>query len=152
VDVKLINPFIDAIADIMPQLGFQKVEKVGLEVIGSHVANLGVMSLVGVMGAVKGNVIYNIESEVAKKIASTMMMGMPVQELDAMAQSAISELANMLCANASIKLANIGISTDISPPTLLFGDDVSIKVATDKVLAIRMMVDGLPLNVNIAIE
>ena len=36
----------------------------------------------------------------AKDIASRMMMGMPVVELDAMARSALSELGNMMMGNA----------------------------------------------------
>lgn len=151
-DVKIVNPFIDAIAEVLPQLGFQSITKRGLDVRGSSIPNLGVMVLVGIAGSVKGNVIYNFELESAKKIASTMMMGMPVPELDDMAQSAISELANMLCANSSIKLANMGINTDISTPTLMVGSDATLKVAVDKVLAVKMAVDGIGINVEIAID
>jgi chemotaxis protein CheX len=41
-----------------------------------------------------------INQATAKKIASIMMTGRPVETLDDMAQSAISELANMISANA----------------------------------------------------
>lgn len=151
-DVKLVNPFIDAVADVLPQLGFKSIAKKGLDVKGSDVPSMGVMVLVGIAGEVKGNIIYNFELESAKKIASTMMMGMPVPEMDEMARSAISELANMLCANASIKLANMGFNTDISTPTLMFGNDVSLKVAVNKVLEVKMVVDGVDISVDVAIE
>jgi chemotaxis protein CheX len=151
-DVNVINSFVEAMATVMPQLGFQKVEKAGLELRDNLITNSGVMAQVGIMGQVKGNIIYNIESDTAKKIASTMMMGMPVAEFDEMAQSAISELANMLCANASIKLSGLGLSTDISPPTLLFGREVSLKVSVNKVVVVKMLIDDLPINIDIAIE
>lgn len=151
-DVRVVNPFVEAVAEVMPQLGFQSVEKVGLNVKGGNIPSMGVMALIGIAGAIKGNVIYNMELEDAKKIASTMMMGMPVNEFDEMAQSAISEMANMLCANASIKLSNLGINTDISTPTLMFGKDVSLKVAVNKVLAVQMVLDGISLSVDVAIE
>jgi chemotaxis protein CheX len=151
-DVNIINSFIDATMNVMPQLGFQKVERGSIELKSGNIACAGIMALVGIVGAVKGNIIYNIETEVAKKIASTMMMGAPVNELDAMAQSAISELANMLCANASIKLEKKGISADIAPPILMHGKDVFLKVAVDKVVTVNMLVDGLHIGIDIALE
>lgn len=151
-DVKIVNPFVEAVAEVMPQLGFQEITKRGLDVKGSSIPGSGVMVLVGIAGAVKGNIVYCFETESAKKIASTMMMGTPVADFDDMAQSAISELANMLCANASIKLANMGINTDISTPTLMFGQQVMLKVAVNKVLSVKLAVDGIDLSVDIALE
>lgn len=100
----------------------------------------------------KGNIIYGIDLESAKKIASTMMMGMPVSELDDMAQSAISELTNMLTANASINFSNMGKNINISTPTLIYGDKIEIKVNTDKVLCIKILVDDIPIEINVAIH
>ncbi len=57
--------------------------------------------IVGIVGDIKGNIVYSIDSEDALKIASTMMMGMEINVLDDMAKSAISELTNMLTANAA---------------------------------------------------
>lgn len=151
-DVRLINPFVEAVAEVMPQLGFKSVEKVGLEMKNGSIPGMGVMALIGVAGTIKGNVIYNMELDYAKQIASNMMMGTPVPELDDMAQSAISEMANMLCANASIKLSNMGIQTDISTPTIMVGNDVVLKVAVDKVLSIKIVLDGIPISVDVAIE
>lgn len=45
-----------------------------------------------------------------KEDCFTMMMGMPVIEFDDMAQSALSELSNMLTANAATSFAEMGIS------------------------------------------
>lgn len=53
-----------------------------------------------------------------------MMMGLPVEELNEMAQSALSELSNMLTANASINFSNIGVNVNISTPTLMYGQDI----------------------------
>ncbi|EET85637.1 CheC domain protein [Clostridium carboxidivorans P7] len=81
-----------------------------------------------------------------------MMMGMPVNELDDMAQSALSELTNMLTANASINLSEIGVNVNISTPTLLYGEDIQIKMNVDKILCIQLTVDDIPIDVNIALQ
>jgi chemotaxis protein CheX len=46
---------------------------------------------------------------------------MEVMEFDELAQSAISELSNMLAANSSMGLSEMGLNTDISTPTMMQG-------------------------------
>ena len=105
---------------------------------------------VGIVGEMKGNGVYYLDLENAKKVASTMMMGMPVDEFNEMAQSAISELANMLTANAATFFANIGITVDISTPTLLYGDQVAVKMNSSQILCIQLLADDIPFDINIA--
>ncbi|MCY6484112.1 chemotaxis protein CheX [Clostridium aestuarii] len=149
-DVKIVNPFIEAFFNIMPQIGFNDIKKKEIIVRNKNIKSIGVMINLGVVGDVKGNVIYGISVESAKKIASKMMMGMPVNELDDMAQSAISELTNMLTANASINFSNIGINTNISTPALMYGEDFQVKMNTDKILYVEVIVDDIPIEINIA--
>lgn len=151
-DVKYINPFVDSFLHVMPQLGFQEVKKQGIGVKGKSIRSLGVMMNLGIVGDIKGNIVYSLDSDSAKKIASTMMMGMPVNELDEMAQSALSELSNMLTANASTNLSQIGVNINISTPTLLYGSDFEAKMNTDTVLCINLSVDNIPVEINVALE
>lgn len=149
-DVKYINPFIEAFLSVMPQLGFEKVEKNNLSLKDCNLTYTGVIMTVGIVGEIKGNVIYYLDLESAKKVASTMMMGMPVDDFNEMAQSAISELANMLTANAATFFSNIGITVDISTPTLLYGDQVSVKMNSNQILCIQLLADNIPFDINIA--
>jgi len=150
VDVKYINPFIEAFLSVMPQLGFEKVEKTNLSLKDCSLTYTGVIMTVGIVGEIKGNVVYYLDLESAKKVASTMMMGMPVDDFNEMAQSAISELANMLTANAATFFSNIGITVDISTPTLLYGDQVSVKMNSSQILCIQLLADDIPIDINIA--
>ena len=149
-DVKYINPFIEAFLSVMPQLRFEKVEKTNLSLKDCNLTYTGVIMTVGIVGEIKGNVVYYLDLESAKKVASTMMMGMPVDDFNEMAQSAISELANMLTANAATFFSNIGITVDISTPTLLYGDQVSVKMNSNQILCIQLLADGIPIDINIA--
>jgi len=151
-DVKYVNPFIESFAIVMPQLGFASTQKTGIAVKGREIVNTGVVIVLGIVGEIKGNIVYAIDYDSAKKIASIMMMGMPVTELDEMAQSALSELTNMLTANAATAFSNIGIIIDISTPTLLYGDNISIKMSSEKVLSVKLQADDIPLEVNISFE
>lgn len=150
-DAKYINPFIDSFYNILPQIGFSNVTREDVTV-KNNVESLGILINLGIVGDIKGNIVYNIEGKMVKKIASKMMMGLPVEELNEMAQSALSELSNMLTANASINFSNIGVNVNISTPTLMYGQDIKIKLNTDKILNIKIVADDIPIDVNVAFE
>ncbi|ABS39561.1 chemotaxis protein CheX [Clostridium botulinum] len=150
-DAKYINPFIDSFYNVLPQIGFSNVTREDVA-IKNNVESLGILINLGIVGDIKGNIVYNIQGENGKKIASKMMMGLPVEELNEMAQSALSELSNMLTANASINFSNIGVNVNISTPTLMYGQDIKIKLNTDKILNIKIVADDIPIDVNIAFE
>lgn len=151
-DVAQITPFLEAVAKIMPELGFASVTRGKMSVsLTNKIASLGVMVIVGLAHQFRGNVVYNMSEESAKTIASKMMMGMPVPVFDAMAESAISELGNMLAANAATIFESRGAKMDISPPTLIAGQSYASTASNQQRIIIEMLVDGMPLEVNIAI-
>ncbi|MEI6100898.1 MAG: chemotaxis protein CheX [Eubacteriales bacterium] len=151
-DVKYVNPFIESFKTVMPQLGFNDIRKGDLSVNGQELVKTGVIILVGIVGAIKGNVVYCLDLEHAKQIASTMMMGMPVEEFDEMPQSALSEMMNMLTASAATCFYDLGVHIDISTPTLLHGKNISVKMSSPQVLCIQMLADEYPIEINIAFE
>lgn len=151
-DVKYINPFLDAFLSVMPQLGFSEVKKQSLVLKEKNIKSNGVMVILGIVGDVKGNVVYSLDVDSAKKIASVMMMGFPVNDFDDMAQSAVSELTNMLTATASMNFANIGTSINISTPTLMFGEDFEMKMNIDKIISVSLTVNNIPIEINIGLE
>lgn len=151
-DLKYANPFIESFTTIMPQLGYNKIQRGDLSEKGQELINSGVNIIVGIVGEIKGNVVYSIDLENAKSIASTMMMGMPVDELDEMSKSALSELANMLTAGAATAFYDMGIKVDISTPTLLEANNIVIKMSSNQVLSVRLLADDTPIEINIAFE
>jgi len=150
-DVNHINPVLEAFNNIMPQLGINEIKKNGVSVKGKYIKSIGVVIIIGLIGDVKGNIIYGMSVDTAKKIASIMMMGMPVEKFDELPQSAISELVNMLTANIAMNFSNDNINVDISTPTLIEGDFTASSNA-DKVLCVEMGVDGMVIEVNISLE
>ena len=151
-DVRLINPFIGAVTGIMPQIGFSNITRKGISLKEKKFMVSGVVLTLGIVGDKKGNVVYSIDMDGAKKIASTMMMGMPVEELDDMSKSALSELSNMLTANASINFSTDGINVDISVPTMMYGEEIEINLQKDNIVCIDFDVDGIVLSVNVALD
>ncbi len=147
-----MNPFVESFVTVMPQLGFHDVKKGKLGVKSRDLIASGLIIIVGIVGELRGNIVYCIGIEDAKKVASTMMMGMPVSDFDDLSRSALSELTNMLTANAATSFSRMGIVIDISTPTLLYGENISVEMSSNQVLSVELIVDEMPIEVDIAFE
>ncbi len=120
--VEYINPFMlgamsvaDTVAQVRLSPGKPSIAKLGFD--DSHV-----LIMLGLTGEMQGQIILDFTVEKACSMASAMMMGMPVTDLDEMSLSAISEFGNMVMGTAATKLAANGIVTDITPPTVARGN------------------------------
>jgi len=108
--------------------------------------------MIGVTGRIKGQVCFELSEEIAKKIASSMMGGMPITELDYISMSAVSEMGNMIMGNASMILANKAIHIDITPPSLLTGENIEMLGKVPTIIA-PLKLQGLGIiNLNITVE
>ena len=151
-DVNAINPILASFTEVLPLLGFSKVTKKKVSLAGSTLAYDGILLNVAVVGSIKGVLLLGMSFEDAKKFASNMMMGMEVLELDSLAQSAISELANMLTANSATNLSQMGIEVDISTPILTIGDGFTLKISNDKYICIEMLINSQTVEINVSIS
>ena len=151
-DAKLVNPFVDAFVTVMPQMGFPEPTRVKMSVKKKNAVSLGVAVIVGFTKQLRGNIVYNMSEDTAKFIASTMMMGMPVEDFNEMAQSAISEMSNMLTANAATNLTGLGMDVDISTPSLSIGSNFQVKISDDTYLTVDMDLGGRLVELDIAVE
>lgn len=151
-DAALATPFIKAFFELLPQLGFQEVKRGKLRVSEKMAVSLDVIAVVGLSQQLKGNVAYAMSQETAKKFASVMMMGMPVEQLDEMSQSAISEASNMLTANAAMTLEAQGLKVNISPPTLVIGTNVKVRISSVQSLIVEIVTEVGVIDVILGIE
>ncbi|MCI7260658.1 MAG: chemotaxis protein CheX [Selenomonadales bacterium] len=151
-DAKLVNPFVDAFTAVMPQIGFAEPKRTKMGVKAQNAVSLGVSVIVGFTKQIRGNIVYNMSEDTAKFIASTMMMGMPIENFDDMAQSAISEMSNMLTATAATNLAGMGLEVDISTPSLSIGQNFQVKISDTNYLTVEMDLAGHLVELDIAVE
>jgi chemotaxis protein CheX len=125
-----INPFLEAGRMVLSMVcGVEpKVGKIYLRTSPFSANDL--IIIIGVTGKIKGQVHFLLSKEDAKGIASYMMGGMEVKELDEIAVSAIGEIGNMVMGNTSTIYAQKGLQIDITPPTILTGDSIEISSKT----------------------
>jgi len=126
-DVNNINPFLQSTISV-----FETVTQLTLRVGKPSLANFSFSSptytiTVGIVGEMKGQVVLAMEVENAKEIASKMMFGMPVAELDEMACSALNELSNMILGNTATVFSTQGKIIDITPPISMIGSNLMMQ-------------------------
>ena len=116
-----LNPFLMSAKQVLQQVCQIDVKFGQISKDDFYVNGEPLFIMLGITGEITGQVCVVMETDTAKDIASRMMMGMPVADLDAMAKSALSELGNMMMGNAATLLSNSNVLIDITPPTLVFG-------------------------------
>lgn len=151
-DNTLVKPFIDAVISVLPMLGFTDIKRGTVSIKEKLLTTKDVTVLIGLSQDIRGNVAYGLSEECAKNIASTMMCGMPVPQFDEMAQSAISELVNMITANAATNLASLGKAVNISPPTLVTGENITVRISQVQTLAIEFITTAGVIELNVGLE
>lgn len=152
-NVEYINPFIEASQTVLKQSGAieSRLGKVFIKESPYKGDNIAI--IIGVTGKMRGQVIFSMTLNVATYIASQMMGGMPVETLDEMAKSAISELTNMILGNAATFLYNRGIAIDITPPSVLMGENLQISTSKMKTVCVPLVfMNEMTFEIDISVE
>src|SRR3954464_7561839 len=104
---EFINPFLQAATQVLEsELGSApKRGSVGLQ--RSAYTSDEVTAVVGVTGSVAGMVLYAMTEATARAIVARMM-GQDFPEFDALAQSGIAEVGNVITGRAAVLLAEAG--------------------------------------------
>lgn len=108
--------------------------------------------IIGIVGDIRGQIIFSMSIDAARFIASKMMMGMPVPELDEMAKSAISELTNMTLGSTATLFFNRGVTVDITPPSLLMGQNMQISTTKMKTISIPIHFEDYTMEIDVAVQ
>ena len=112
---------------------------------------MGVATLVGLAGDVEGRVLFDMSMETALRIAS-QMNGEELPVFDELAKATITELANLITAQAVTKLHELGFRFDLTPPALFTGERMEISVQNVEALIVPMITEQGKLEVNVAIR
>jgi chemotaxis protein CheX len=151
-DVNALVPFLDAVKYTLEQFGIMDIKKGALTKKPSLFTENGVGSIIGITGRLNGNVAYAMSIETAKKLVSTMMMGMPVDAIDEMGKSAIGELSNMITGHASMELSQKGYEVNITPPDVRVQEGGIRGINIIETIAVNLETSVGIVEVNIALN
>ena len=155
--VEYINPFVETSYRVLKEvLGGADVKRGDLYLKSTAMPVMGVAALVGLAGDVEGRVLFDMSFETALNIASKMN-DEKLPAFDDLAKATISELANIITAQAVTKLHELGFKFDLTPPTLFAGEKMEIAAlgGTDEnveALIVPLITEYGKIEVNVAIR
>jgi chemotaxis protein CheX len=148
---EFINPFLQAASEVLeselgvaPQRG-----TIGLQ--RSAYTSDEVTAVVAVTGEVAGMVLLSMNETTARAVVSKMM-GQEFPELDALGQSGIAEIGNVITGRAAVLLAEAGITSDLAPPMLMVGRGTLISTLDVQRLVIPLETEFGKIEIQVALK
>ena len=118
--VEFVNPFIQAATEVLEsELGGESLRG-ELRLHTSAITTDEVTAIVGVTGTVRGLVLYSMNEATATAIVSRTM-NQEFVEFDALAQSGMGELGNVITGRAGALLSEAGYPSNMTPPAVVVG-------------------------------
>jgi Predicted inhibitor of MCP methylation, homolog of CheC len=149
--VEYINPFVEAAYNILTEVLGGQIKRGELYLKSTSMPVMGVAALVGLAGDVEGRVIFDMNMDTAMKIASQMNQE-ELKLFDDLAKATITELANLITAQAVTKLHDLGFRFDLTPPALFTGENMEISDHEVEALIVPMETSQGRVEVNVAIR
>lgn len=150
-NVKFMNPFVEAAAEVLEKEVGAKVERGALSLQKSAMTSDEITVLLSLVGQVQGVVLYGLSINTSLKLVSKMM-GQEFTEFDNLAQSGIAELGNVITGRATVKLSNEGFSSEISPPTLVQGEGIQISTLDFPRVVVELKTEMGDITVHLALR
>ncbi len=152
-NVEYINPFIEASQVVLKSAANMDVTLGKIYLKSSPYSSDTLAIIIGLTGTLRGQVIFSMNKDMALGIASAMMGGMEVTEMNEITKSAVTEATNMILGNTATIFYNNGITIDITPPSLLMGDNMQISTSKMKTVCVPLNISsGGTIEIDIAIE
>ena len=149
--VEYINPFVEAAFNILTEVLKSDVKRGELYLKSNSMPILGVTAIVGLAGDVEGRVLFDMSEKTALDIASAMN-GEKLLKNDELTKATITELANMITAQAVTKLHEIGFQFDLTPPAILTGRNMEVTDVAIEALIVPIQTTCGKIEINVAIR
>jgi chemotaxis protein CheX len=149
--LEYINPFVESAVNILETVLSIKIKRGELYLKAKCQPVLGVTAIVGLAGHVEGRVLIDMTEDTAKAIASEMN-NEEFTELSELARATITELANMIVAQAVTKLSDLGFRFELTPPTIFTGQKMEISDFEVEALIVPMETEYGKMEINVALR
>jgi chemotaxis protein CheX len=149
--VEYINPFVESAFNILNEVLQSDITRGELYLKATSQPVLGVAAIIGLTGDVEGRVLLDMSLVTAMWIASTMN-GEELDGFDELARATIAELANMITGQAVTKLHDLGYNFDLSPPSLITGDNMIVTDSGVEALIVPLQLPQGKLEINVAVR
>lgn len=148
---EIYNVFIMAAAEVLNTEAAVQLTRGKLELRRDAYVTDDITVLISLVGDISGAAILSMSLDTAKAIIARIL-GQEILEFDELAQSGIGELGNVITGQASTRMAELGLDTDISVPTLILGKGSSISTLDINRLIVPLNTELGTVKVNLALR
>ena len=122
-DVKFINPVLDAIVNVLETMA-QIKPQIGSPRIKTDKKSLGIVTgIIDMKGTqTTGSIAISFSKAVALEIA-TRMLRMEFKQVDDLVQDLVGEISNMVAGGAKAKLEECGYDFELTLPRVITGEE-----------------------------
>jgi chemotaxis protein CheX len=151
--IEYINPFVEASFDILNEVLQTNVKRGQLYLKKLGESMKGVAVVIGIVGNLKGRIVFDMTEDTALKIVSKLNNGEEFKVFDEMARSTVGELANMITGRSVTKLEKERLAFNFTPPTIITGENLNIYEFADMEALIIPIDTGMGIvEINIAFK
>jgi chemotaxis protein CheX len=151
-DVKLINPFINATTNVLETMAFTKSEAGKPFIKNNNVAKGDVSGVIGFTGETNGTVSVTFDELCILKIV-TNMFGEEMKELNDEVSDAVGEITNMISGQARKELEEIGKLFHGAIPSVITGKNHTLEsMAKGPKVAIPFKTDAGSFTIEVCLE
>jgi chemotaxis protein CheX len=151
-DVKFINPFINATLNVLETMAFVKSEAGKPYLKKDDVARGDVSGVIGITGETNGTIYVTFDESCILKIVSNMF-GEKMTEINNEITDAVGELTNMISGQARKELEEIGQVFHGAIPSVITGKNHKlIPMTKGPKIAIPFKTDSGNFTVEVALE
>lgn len=144
------NVFIRSAVSVFGQEIHVALSRKGLSRKNAPVPSLPISIVIGITGAVRGQVVYSMDSDFAYSVTKAMIPNKLPTELRRLTNSAVSEVANMITGQASIALAGENELIHLTPPAVFSGTNMQVDFLSIPTICLSFISEIGSLEINIA--
>lgn len=148
---EFINPFVSAAYRVLQTEARCEVRRGNVTIEESPLISDDVTVLIGVVGRAQGLVLYCMSERTAKNLVSAMT-GEHVPVFDAMVESAVAEMGNVITGLASGELEKAGYGVKIAPPSVVVGHGTAISTLSLRRLVIPLETPLGDITIHVALR
>lgn len=113
IEADFINPFIASLHETLKVMGRIESKVGGASLVRVKALTGDVMLMFKIDGDLKGAIVLEMGEEIAKKIVSYILLGVPISEIDDMSKNSLKEFALRIAVKTAKQLAKNGYTAHV---------------------------------------
>lgn len=152
INAEYVNPFLEAASAVFKQLLNVDLRRGKLVIKEVPQPSHDVAIIIGITGAVTGQVVFSMSLEMVGKIAKVLTPGLSDKDVANEWKDIVGEVANMITGNAMNLFAYSGKRVEMTTPTVIEGESFTITLIKQTTLGINLYSPFGQLEMNVALK